>query len=180
MPLVRSEAELFAASRVPEPARPANLLLGFLAAGVFFAGLFVYCARLTAQGRRAGRIGMAVLGATWSLLAAVIGTVMLLSWTSTDHVFMYRNENLLQLSPLSFVLVPLLITVGLAGRRIGLTARVAAVIAGLSSIGLALQAIPGLDQVNGQVIALALPMHLAIAWGTWLLASSRTPNAAIA
>ena len=174
IPLVRGEAELFEASRVPEPSRPAKLMPGFLAAGVFFAGLFVYCARLTAQGRRAGRIGMSALGATWSLLAAVIGTVMVLSWTSTDHVFMYRNENLLQLSPLSFALVPLLITVGLAGRRIDLTARVALVIAGLSLLGLVLQALPALDQVNGEVIALALPMHLGIAWGTWLLASART------
>ena len=179
-PLVRSESELFTATRIPEPARPANLLAGFLAAGIFFAGLFVYCARLTAQGRPAGRIGMSAVGATWSLLAAIIGTVMVLSWTSTDHVFMYRNENLLQLSPLSFALVPLLITAGLGGRRSLLTARVAALIAGLSLLGLLLQALPGLDQVNGEVIALALPLHLGIAWGTWLLASTRRPVAAAA
>ena len=178
-PLVRSEAELFTATRVPEPARPANMMFGFLAAGMFFAGLFVYCARLTAQGRRAGRIGMAAIGATWSLLAAVIGTVMLLSWTSTDHVFMYRNENMLQLSPLSWLLVPLLITVGLAGRRVDLTARAAIAIAGVSAFGLLMQALPGRDQVNGEVIALALPIHLGIAWGTSLLASvrSRAPAA---
>ena len=174
LPLVRSESELFTATRPPEPARPANLLAGFLAVGVFFAGLFVYCARLTAQGRPAGRIGMSAVGATWSLLAAIIGTVMVLSWTSTDHIFMYRNENLLQLSPLSFALVPLLITVGLGGRRTTLAARVAALLAGLSLLGLLLQVLPGLDQVNGEIIALALPMHLGIAWGTWLLASTRT------
>ncbi len=170
-PLVLGEATLFEATRTPEPARPTNLLAGFLAAGIFFAGLFVYCARLSAQGSRGGRIGMALLGATWSFLAAVIGTVMLLSWTSTDHVFMYRNENLLQLSPLSWLLVPLLITVGLAGRRVDFTARAAAAVAGLSALGLLLQALPGRDQVNGEVIALALPIHLGIAWGTWLLAS---------
>lgn len=172
-PLVRSEAELFTAARVPEPARPANMMFGFLAAGMFFAGLFVYCARLTAQGRRAGRIGMAAIGAMWSLLAAVVGTVMLLSWTSTDHVFMYRNENMLQLSPLSWLLVPLLITVGFAGRRVDLTARAAIAIAGVSAFGLLMQALPGRDQVNGEVIALALPIHLGIAWGTSLLASVR-------
>ena len=175
LPLVRSESELFTATRAPEPARPANLLAGFLAVGIFFAGLFVYCARLTARGRAAGRIGMSAVGAAWSLLAAIIGTVMVLSWTSTDHVFMYRNENLLQLSPLSFALVPLLITAGLAGRRTLLATRVAVLIAGLSLLGFLLQAVPGLDQVNGEVIALALPIHLGIAWGTWLLASTRRP-----
>ena len=180
MPLVRAESELFAATRLPEPDRPANLLAGFLAVGVFVAGLFVYCARLTAQGRRAGRIGVAALGTTWSLLAALIGTVMVLSWTSTDHVFMYRNENLFQLSPLSFLLVPLLITVGLSGRRMDLAARVAGAVAGISVLGLLLQALPALDQVNGEVIALALPIHLGIAWGTWLLASARRRATVIA
>ena len=173
-PLVARETELFAATRLPEPAQPSNLIAGFLAVGVFLAGLFVYCARLTAQARPVGRIGMSAVGATWSLLAAIIGTVMVLSWTSTDHVFMYRNENLLQLSPLSFALVPLLITAGLSGRRTLMAARVAAAIAALSVLGLLLQALPGMNQVNGEIIALALPIHLGIAWGTWLLASTVT------
>jgi len=98
--------------------------------------------------------------------------VMVASWLLTDHVFMYRNENLFQLSPLSFALIPLLVSVGLSGRRSALAWRLAAVVAALSVLGLLLQLIPGLDQGNGQIIALALPVHLGVAWGTRMLASS--------
>ena len=173
VPLVRQEVELFTASRIPEPARPANLLPGFLALGVLVGGLFAYSARLTWRGRRSGRIGVATLGGLWGFLAGTIGTVMALSWTLTDHVFMYRNENLLQLSPLAFLLVPLCISLGLGGRRARLAWRVAAVLAALSLLGLVLQLVPGLDQGNGEVIALALPIHLGMAWGTRLLAAAR-------
>lgn len=172
IPIVREELTLFAATRAPEPARPANLLPGFLAVGIALGGLFAYSARGTSQGGRAGRIGVATIGAIWSLLAGVIGTVMVLSWLLTDHVFMYRNENMFQLSPLSFVLVPLLISVGLSGRRTTMAWRMAAAVAALSLVGFVLQLIPGIDQGNGQVIALALPVHLGIAMGTRMLAAS--------
>ena len=178
IPLVQRELELFDATRIPEPARPANLLPGFLAVGVLVGGLFAYGAKRLVAGRRGGRLGVALLGPLWSLLAGVIGTVMTLSWLVTDHIFMYHNENLLQLSPLSFLLVPLLISVGLGGRRAELAWRVAAAIAALSVLGLLLQLMPGLDQTNGEVIALALPVHLGIAWGTRLLASFQRSAAA--
>jgi hypothetical protein len=38
-------------------------------------------------------------------------------------------------------------------------------VAALSVLGLALQALPGLNQVNGPVIALALPAQVGIAAG---------------
>ena len=171
IPIVTRESELFTATRLPEPARPANLLAGFLAVGVLLGGLFAYSARLAVQGRRSGRIGIATLGGLWSFVAGVFGTVMALSWGLTDHHFMYRNENLLQLSPVSFLLVPLLISIGLGGRRRETAWRIAAILAALSVLGLILQLLPRLDQVNGEVIALALPVHLGVAWGTRLLAS---------
>ena len=44
-------------------------------------------------------------------------------------------------------------------------AQAALVVAVLSGLGLVLQALPGLDQVNGPVIALALPAQVGIAGG---------------
>lgn len=173
LPLVRSEAELFTATRIPEPARPANLLPGFLAVGVMLGGLFAWCARLASEGRKSGRIGVAGLGGVWSLAAGTIGTVMALSWGFTNHVFMYRNENLFQLSPISLLLVPLVIALPFGRRRDRLTWRVAGVVATLSVLGLVLQVVPGLDQANGEVIALALPVHLGVAWGVYRLALGR-------
>jgi hypothetical protein len=172
-PLVLQEVELFTASRLPEPDRPANLLPGFLAIGVLLGGLFAYSARILAEGRKPGRFGVAALGSLWSLFAGVAGLVMLLSWMLTDHFFMYRNENLLQLSPLSLLLVPLLISLALGGRRSTLTWRISAFVAAMSLVGLLLQLAPGLDQTNGEVIVLALPVHLGVAWGTRLLARAR-------
>jgi hypothetical protein len=177
-PLVREEVELFTASRAPEPERPANLLAGFLGIGLLVGGLFAYSARSVAQGRTSGRFGVAALGSVWSLFAGVAGMVMALSWMLTDHFFMYRNENLLQLSPLSLVLVPLLISLGLGGRRSMLAWRVSAIVAAMSLVGLLLQLAPGVDQTNGEVIALALPVHLGVAWGTRLLAMARHSVAA--
>ena len=177
-PLVRQEIELFTASRLPEPERPANLLPGFLGMGVLLGGLFAYSAHLLAQGRKSGGFGVVALGSVWSLFAGMAGVVMTLSWLLTDHFFMYRNENLLQLSPLSLVLVPLLISVGLGGRRATLTWRVSAAIAAMSLLGLLVQLAPGLDQTNGEVIALALPVHLGVALGARLLATARHSFAA--
>jgi hypothetical protein len=85
-------------------------------------------------------------------------------WAFTDHLMAYRNENLFQVNPLVLglaVLVPL----ALAGsERAGRWARALAFgLAALSLLGFVLQALPGLDQVNGQVIALALPIHVGVA-----------------
>ncbi|HEY0969549.1 MAG TPA: DUF4105 domain-containing protein [Gemmatimonadales bacterium] len=171
-PLVRAERQLFQATRDAEPAAPRDLRIPFLllgvAVGVAVAGL------AAASARRAGAgAGFVVTGIVWSIVAGLAGTIMVLTWTSTSHVFMYRNENLLQLSPLSLALVPLLPALRRGGRRAMLAARVAVLVAGVALLGFALQALPGLDQVNGEIIALVLPIHLGIAWGSWRLARAR-------
>ncbi len=168
-PLVLSERQLFAATREAEPEAPRDLRLLFLLVGVAVgAGI----ASLAALGtRRAGaRTGFVVTAIVWSVVAGMVGTIMVLTWTSTDHVFMYGNENLFQLSPLSLALVPLLPALRRGGRRASLAAIVAAVVAGVALLGFALQILPGLDQVNGETIALVLPIHLGVAWGAWRLA----------
>ena len=87
-------------------------------------------------------------------------------WGFTDHVAAYRNENLFQVNPLILGLA-VLVPMGLAGSwRARRWARVTSFgLAALSLAGLAIQALPGFDQVNGQVIALALPIHLGLAQG---------------
>jgi hypothetical protein len=46
---------------------------------------------------------------------------------------------------------------------------VAMIVAGLSAVGLLLKLLPGFYQVNGEIIALALPAHLGVAAGIWQL-----------
>ena len=84
----------------------------------------------------------------------------------TDHDTSYRNENLFWFDPVAIVLVflvPLLVLRIPWSVRLG---RLAAVfVAGVSLLGLALQAVTGMDQVSGPLIALTLPPNLAFAAG---------------
>ncbi len=76
----------------------------------------------------------------------------------------YANENLLQFFPLSLALVVL---IPLAARGTGSATaarRVALGVAALSLIGLVMKILPG-SQVNGEIIALALPAHLGLLAG---------------
>jgi len=70
------------------------------------------------------------------------------------------------------ILVPMAMAGSILGARRarGLTLGLAA----LSLLGLVLQVVPGLDQVNGAVIALALPIHLGFALA--LRGTGRAPN----
>jgi hypothetical protein len=74
-----------------------------------------------------------------------------------------HNENLLQLNPLALLLLPGL-RAALGGKRAARFGYGAALlVAGLSVVGLALKLLPGFDQVNGPIIALALPAQVGIA-----------------
>jgi hypothetical protein len=172
-PLVAAEREVFTAKRAPEPAAPANLIPGYLLLGGLLGGVMALLARAAAAGSRGAARALATLGTLWCLLAGFVGLVMVLTWTATDHTFMYRNENLLQLSPLSLVLMVALPRYVLRGRSAATAWYTAAAVAALALLGCVLQLLPGLDQVNGEIIALALPPQLALAWGVWLLRRRR-------
>lgn len=163
-PLVRSEVQLYAARRAPEATAPANLVLAYLAVGAALAAVIAALGEAADRGGRGARVGLAVIGTLWSLIGGLLGTIMVLTWAATDHTFMYRNENLLQFTPLSLLLVFLLPRLFLHDRSARLARLVAGTVAALSVLGFALQILPSFYQVNGEIIALALPVHLALAW----------------
>ncbi|HEX3276802.1 MAG TPA: DUF4105 domain-containing protein, partial [Gemmatimonadales bacterium] len=162
VPLVRQERTIFESS-APAPAdAPPDWLwwYGGLGAAVGAgAWLFARGARTSA----AGRFGFLVLCGGWGVVAGLAGLVLAGLWGLTDHVMAYRNENLLQLQPLALALAP----AGFAAVRGRSSTRrwamVAVVVAGLSLLGLMLKLLPGFDQVNQPVIALALPAQAGIA-----------------
>jgi len=165
-PLVAGETTLYEARRAPEAQAPASYLPAYVAAGLAIGLLLVLLARRAT--RRGGAAAFATVGTVWALVVGLVGVIMTLTWTVTDHEFMYRNENLLQFSPLALALAFAL--PAFARRRTGTLAPTLAALVALSSIaGLVLQALPAFDQVNGEAIALALPGNLALAWGTWRL-----------
>ncbi len=165
VPLVAGERTLFESSAPLPPAAAPRWLYWYLMLGIAIGMLAVILGSRARQ-RRSGRRGLGVVIASWGLIAGLGGVVLTGLWALTDHAMAYRNENVLQLNPLVLAL-GILGPLALGGARWprGMALALANVVALLSVLGLVIQALPGLDQVNGPVVALALPIHLGIAVG---------------
>lgn len=157
-PLVRGERSLV---RMPgtdpqlgavQPQAP-RAVAPFALAGLAWATLIVLTARF------ARRALFAPLAGVQLLVAALLGTVLLLGWGATDHWGMARNANVLLLNPLYCLLLPLVFSQ--FGRQP--RARGTAVIWML--VALAVAALPGsylVAQANAHWLALLLPAQLAL------------------
>ncbi len=177
VPLVKSDAVLFVSSREPERLEPANHIGVYLVAGMLVLFVSLLLRYLAGGGSNGARISLLVVTGLWSLMVGVLGTALAALWAFTNHVYSYQNENLLQANPLSLVLTMMILASigrrgpagggeGMVGSR---TSKLAWMVAGLATAGIALKILPAFHQVNGEIIALMLPAHLGIA-----LALSRT------
>ena len=77
---------------------------------------------------------------------------------------MARNENLLQFDVLSLALAVVLPIALARARAVRLARTLSIAVAAIAFVGFAMQLLPWFKQVNGEVIALTLPAHLALAW----------------
>jgi hypothetical protein len=171
VPLVAREWTLLEAQgRPPERAKPPAWTPFFLVAGLLMGGLLVLLGRKAPRSALA-RLGFSAVSALWLLFAGTAGVLLVGLWAFTNHQIAYRNENLLQLSPLALPLVLLIPCVAYGARWAARPAwLLSAAVAALSVVGLVIQVLPGLDQRNAQIIALALPINLALAWTVRTLA----------
>jgi hypothetical protein len=171
VPLV-SATRLLPATRPAELAAPrGSWIWGYLVAGILVALAIAAMAAASVRSR-AARLGFGAATALWTLFAGTGGFILLGLWLLTDHAIAYRNENLLQLSPVALPLVLLLPALGYGVRWAARPARMLALAtAALAVLGFLIQGIPGIDQVNGPIIALALPINLALAWSALRLSS---------
>lgn len=162
-PLVASESTVFVGNADPLAPTPPRWLPAYLALGLMLGGLVGVMARPTSSvWAERGFVGLVV---SWSLVVGLVGTAVAALWGLTEHVTSYRNENLFVVNPL-WLLVPVAVLVSWRGgwaRRIAVVLAVVAAV--LSMAGFLLQALPGLDQVNGVVYALFLPPNVAVAIG---------------
>jgi len=164
-PLVLSERTIYESSEFIEAASPPRRTLPFFGVGLALA-LVALLAAHRATEDSIGRIVFTGIAAAWYALTGLAGLGLAGLWMFTDHDTSYRNENLFWFNPVAIllvVLVPLLVYRVPWSERVG---RLAAVfVAGVSLLGLALQVIPGMNQVSGPLIALAVPPNLALAAG---------------
>ncbi|MDB4949581.1 MAG: hypothetical protein JWM27_2230 [Gemmatimonadetes bacterium] len=165
-PLVKHEhIAVGAVGRAPERTEAPNRIPEYLLAGIVLAAVVAALGWAAARYGGAARAGYSVAVVLWTLLTGVGGIVLAALWMFTDHAIAYRNENLFQLDPLSLPLLVLLPALAYGARwAVRAGPGLAVAVAALSVLGFALQALPGIDQVNGVVIALALPVNLALAW----------------
>jgi hypothetical protein len=173
VPLVAEERVVFEpVARAAEADQPPRRTMAFLIAGLLIGAAFTGLGHLARRGRRAA-FGLATALTVWGVATGFFGLLLALLWAATNHVYSYGNMNLLQVNPLGFLLAvaaPLALFRRTTGRRYA-TARLAwpaaLVLAGLSAVGLLLHAVPGVVQVNGPIIALALPAHLGAVLGLY-------------
>jgi hypothetical protein len=163
-PLVRSEVTLHASSTFLERDAPPRRLAGYLVLGVLLAAALVAMAMRAHRSRTALESASVLMGA-WGLVAGLLGLLLAVLWLFTDHQAAHFNENLLQLSPLHLPLA-VLGPFALRARPRGFAAARALglLVAATSLVGLLLHLLPVASQANGEIVALALPLNLAVAW----------------
>jgi Domain of unknown function (DUF4105) len=166
IPLVKSERTLVDSTEPVPPRAPPRWLPFYLLAGVVLGGAAYVLAQLGRRSRPARR-GFLALAWIWVLVTGTAGLLLAGLWGLTDHAAAYYNENLLQMNVLAVPLIVLL--PGYVRRRSAarLVLTLAAAVAAISALGLLLKLLPPFHQVNGQIIALALPAHAGVAAGIW-------------
>jgi hypothetical protein len=171
-PLVLSERVLYAAAgREPERREPPAWLLWALVIGLALGAAFAGLGHAAAGGGAAARFAFAAAASVWSLGVGTGGILLLALWGLTNHTIAHANENLLHLSPAAVALVLLLPALAYGARWAARPAWWAVMlVAASSALGLILQILPAMDQVNGEVIAFMLPAHLGLAWAVHELA----------
>jgi len=170
-PLVKSEAVLSPSSREPEAAAPPSWLPVYLVLGLLLGGVLALGGHRGAAGSRPFLLMVSTIGTIWSLVAGLVGVILVLV-LFTDHHFMVWNENLFLLNPISLglaVLVPLSVARAKHRQSAGVLALTLVV---LGVVGLLAQLLPSSTHQNEIFFALVLPVHVGLAFALHRLQSA--------
>lgn len=172
VPLVSAEETLFESTNPPPRPAPPRWTWAFLLVGTAAA---VGIAALGYRGStgRIARGAFVTVGTTWLLVAGLCGVIITALWGFTAHTVAAWNENLFFLNPIALVMA-IVLGPSVLGKRWAthLALWTGLAIGGLSVAGAVLQVLPWLDQVNGPIVALTVPINLAVAAVAWWLTSS--------
>ncbi len=175
-PLVARDTVLFTATRAPLPDRAPSRLGAAIALGAALATLIVLL------GQRSGAPGIArgalrTLAFAWYLVAGLLGTALLLAGTVTKHAaYMGTNATLAQVHPVLLVGAVCALFAGRSARLARGLGRVAMISAVLSVAGLVIGA-AFMGQRSWVVVAVTVPVHLALAMALRHVASPASPPA---
>jgi hypothetical protein len=165
-PLVAEERTVYASQGHAERANAPRLWPAYLVIGLILGAEFLgvaWAARRSSAVEKVYRVEIAL----WAFATGVLGVIVLLAWLVTEHVFWFRNENLLLFNPLSLFVMALVIMSMRNERWLRPAAICAVVLAMLAAIALLFKGLPR-SQDNVPLILLTLPAHFAIAYGLWL------------
>jgi hypothetical protein len=160
--LVTRERVAVESGRPEAPARPPFALPIFLGVGLLWGGAMLLLSGKEGASGLPRRLGVALAGGVWTLLAGLGGSLLLGAWLFTDHVFWHNNFNLFQTNPLFLPLPVGFLMFLVTGRLPAWAMRVSWVVAALSVGGVALELLPFLGQANGEILGLTVPMNLAL------------------
>lgn len=159
LPLVSSEKVLFTSSRPPERMEASSQVGVFLLAGLAFAAVIV------ALGYKIhGRLLSTGLVMLWSLVAGVVGLLLFLLWTVTQHSAAHANQNLFFVNPLWLGVALLAPLAPLARRTRDALLLMVRICVGLTVVG-AVVALTPWGQPSGAIAAFAIPVNI----GAYLL-----------
>jgi hypothetical protein len=155
LPLVQSE-ETYLEHRDTRPTRPPRWCPHFYLAGTLVGlGLFGL-ARLSYRSRLASAaLGVAL--ALGGLVIGLLGLALAAFWALTDHAVVYRNQNLLLLSPLAIALLWYGIQIAIRGAKAIASVRLLSVLLVASvAAALLMKLLPVEQQDNATLIAFFL------------------------
>lgn len=164
LPLVKETRVIFEADRDDVPSEPNRPWLGMLVFGLLAGAIAFWAARsYETTGRTKYRLLLGAHHFLMGLLFGIPGLVLVL-FHFTEHSITWLNENMLLLSPFTFLALPLSFPI-MRGRRWAMRVMRVSwyVMAATSVVLLALKAVPTFDQDNWAVIAMFLPFNLLMA-----------------
>jgi hypothetical protein len=171
VPLVKEEGH-FLSKRPPDLREPPMMAPWFLGFGVALGAIFAVLAKF-ARRHWAARWGFIFVSTPWMLLMGLGGPFLWWVWLATDHEVGRYNENVMQVSVLALPLLVMIPRVA-RGKLFGKTwaLRLTWAMAGISVVGLLLKALPWFYQVNYSIIAMCLPVNLALAYAVSVMGKS--------